>query len=68
MNHKDSLTIPLEINYEWGSNQLEDDTAGEGFVHILTSSVTQEGNVRLCMSRGQMHGGDESRGEGRRGD
>lgn len=44
-----------EINYEWSPNQLEGDTAGEGFVHILTSSVTQEDNVRLCMSRGQMH-------------
>lgn len=62
MKHKDSLTIPLEINYEWGSNQLEDDTAGVGFVHISTSSVTQEDNVRLCMSRGQMHGEEKRRG------
>lgn len=55
MKHRDSLTIPLEINYEWGSNQLEDDTAGKGFVHIR-NCATQGDNVRQHMSRGQMHG------------
>lgn len=62
MKHRDSLTIPLEINYEWGPNQLEDDTAEGGFVHI-GNSATQGDNVRL--SRGQMHG--QRRGKDRRG-
>lgn len=53
---KHSLSIPLGMNYEWGSNRPEDDTAEEGFVYSIVQarSVTQGDNVKLCMSRGQM--------------
>lgn len=32
--NKDSLTMPLEINYEWVSNQPSDGTATEGARHF----------------------------------
>lgn len=30
-----TLSIPLELNYEWVPNLFEDDTAGKGSVHIF---------------------------------
>lgn len=44
--NKDSLTIPLAINYEWVSNHFGDDTATEGARHFRNE--TREDNVSVC--------------------
>lgn len=44
--NKDSLTIPLAINYEWVSNHFGDDTATEGARHFWNE--TWEDNISAC--------------------